>query len=256
MRRFISRSVVAATLFAVAAVALGARCVENTNVYVDDEGYTHLTGEMFNDTDVQGVGMMVRGTLYDGAGNVIAEKESPICPPDLQPNSRVMFDIRFDNPGIPSPTSWTVKVSGGKALEQPLPAADVVVLRTDAIRFIGFPPIPGFPDPDELVFFEYDVRNRSSQPYTLQACSAAYNNQGKIVATDAGEIVQFDENGNPEPGVLGNQFRTSVFHLIEGVPPDAAYIRSWLWFGPRGATTSQYQFVSTPAITIQTDTFP
>jgi hypothetical protein len=212
---------------------------------------------MYNDTDIQGAGILLHGTLFDAAGNVIAEKDAPICPPDLQPHSQVMFDIRFDNPGIPPHATYAVRAIGGRALDAPLPVSEVLVLRTDAIRFIGFPQFPDFPVSDSDVFFRFDVRNRSDHAYTgVQGCSAAYNNQGKIIATDSGELVQFDENGFPETAVLENQYPARAYMQVEGVPPEAAYVRAWLWFGEADAGTSAYQYIMTTPITIQTDTFP
>jgi hypothetical protein len=245
-------------LFAgLALLTLGARCVENTHVFVDEEGYTHITGEMYNDTDIQGAAMLLRGTLYDGAGNVIAEKDSAICPPDLQPRSQVLFDIRFDNPGIPPHASYSVRAIGGRALPAPLPDPEVLVLGTDAVRFVGFPQIPGFPISDSDVFFRFDVRNRSAQAYTgIQGCSAAYNNEGKIIATDSSEIIQFNEDGFPETATLENDFPARVFMHVENVPQTAAYVRAWLWFGEADAGTSAFQYIMTQPITIQTDQFP
>lgn len=199
----------------------------------------------------------MRGTLYDAAGNVIAQKDGAICPPDLQPHSQVSFDLRFDNPGIPPHASYSVNAIGGRALEAPLPDPEVLVLKTDAIRFIGFPQIPGFPVSDSDVFFRFQVRNRSDRVYTgIQGCSAVYNNQGQVIAADSAELVQFDENGFPETAVMENEFPGVVFMQVEGVPPTAAYVRGWLWFGEKDAGTSEYQFIMTPPITIQTDTFP
>src|SRR6185295_19190946 len=83
------------------ALALGARCIERTSIHVDADGYTHITGEMLNETDIQGTQIMLRGTLYDDQNNVVAQKDSPTCPPDSQPNSQIIFDIRFDNPNVP-----------------------------------------------------------------------------------------------------------------------------------------------------------
>jgi hypothetical protein len=257
MRRLLIRTAAAATLVIAGGLALGARCIENTNVYVDPEGYTHLTGEMYNDTDIQGAAIMLRGTLFDAAGNVLAEKDSPICPPDLQPHSQVLFDIRFDNPGIPPHTSFKVGAISGKALDTALPDSQVLVLGTDAIRFIGFPYFPEFPVEDTDVFFRFDIRNRSTTSYTgVQGCSAVYNNQGQVIASDSGELVQFDEDGFPQTAILTNQFRVTAYMQVSNVPPDAAYVRAWLWFGDKNAGTSAYKFIMTPIITIQTDTFP
>jgi hypothetical protein len=250
------RRLFCALIVGVAFLTLGARCIENTHVYVDKEGYTHLTGEMYNDTNIQGAGLILRGTLYDAAGTVLAEKDAPTCPPDLQPNSQVTFDIRFDNPGIPAHASYAVRAIGGRALPEALPKPDVVVLRTDAIRFIGFPEIPGFPVSDSDVFFFFGVRNRSPQAFTgLQGCAAVYNNRGEIIASNAPELLQFDENGIPEPAVMDNQAPGTVFMHVENVPQDAAYVRGWLWFGEADAGTSAYQYIMTPIITIRTENF-
>src|SRR5439155_3586952 len=77
------------------AMALGARCIDRTSTYVDADGYTHITGEMVNDTNVQGTKIMLVGTLFNGDA-VVAQKVSPTCPPDTQPNNQTTFDIRFD----------------------------------------------------------------------------------------------------------------------------------------------------------------
>ena len=88
IRRRTLRIGVLAVLVAGAVLAAGARCIENVRVYVDDDGYTHIAGEMYNETDIQGTSIMLRGTLLDAAGNVIAQKDSPICPPDSQPGAQ------------------------------------------------------------------------------------------------------------------------------------------------------------------------
>jgi hypothetical protein len=245
-------------LLLVGILALGARCIENTSERVDKDNYTHLMGEFFNDTDIQGTQIMVRGTLFDAANNVVASKDSPICPPDSGPHAQSVFDIRFDNPGVPPHTRFEVRPIAGKTLDVPLPHPNVVVLDTDAIGFEGIPPIPGLPFSDEDVFFRFGVRNRSTTEYVgIQACAAAYNNTGKVVAVGIDEVVGADAGGNLiSPATLPYNQRIDLFLSIDEVPPEAVLVRGWLWFGRKGDPTSAYQAIMTPPITIQTSTFP
>jgi len=43
-----------------------------------------------------------------------------------------------------------------------------------------------------------------------------------------------------------------VFMIAENVPPAPVQVKTWLWFGPKDAPTSQWLFVQSPFITIQT----
>jgi hypothetical protein len=259
LRRLLSRRTLAlVVLTAVAVSALSAKCIENTKVFVDSDGYTHIVGEMFNETEIQGTAIVLRGRLLDANGNVIAEKDTPICPPDSQPRAQSVFDIRFDNPNLPPHASFTVNAVAGKVLDAPLPNPNILVLDTDAIKLINVPPIPGFPLQDGDVAFFFGVRNRSQTVYHgIQACAAAYNNQGKVVAVSTGEVIEFDEEGNIGPATLDFRSRVNFFIPMTDVdvPLEAAYVRGWLWIGNPGDPTSQYQFVMTPPITLQTVDF-
>lgn len=233
-------------------LALNARCIERTKMWVDQDGYTHITGEMVNDTDVQGAQIVLRGTLFDGAGNVIAIKDAPTCPPDTQPHHETAFDIRFDNPGIAGAAAFDVRPVSGRALDAPLPAADVVVLEQNAIRFQGVPPIPGLNITDNDVFLAFGVRNRGAALAGVQACAALYDQQGNVIFVDQGELLELGPDGLPRPATLGSTSPVSIFHIIRGVPAGPVQIRAWLWFGAKGSPTSPYQFFETPLITIQT----
>ena len=249
---------IAAPLLAVAAIAsMGARCIERTSVHVDKDGYTHITGEMVNDTRVQGTRIMLRGTLYDAADNVIATKDAPTCPPDTQPDQQTVFDIRFDNPSIPPSARYDVRPISGVTLESPLPSPDVVLLFNEAARFEGLPPIPGLGITDDDVLFGFRGRNRSSSTHTgVQGCSAVYDNEGKVIHVQSRELIQVNDAGLPEPAVMTPAGPYEVFMIAKDVPKGAQQARVWLWFGNKDAGTSQYQFVSTPFITIQTITVP
>jgi hypothetical protein len=165
-----------------------------------------------------------------------------------------MFDIRFDNPNLPPHASYKVNAIGGKVLTQPLPKPDVLVLQTDAIRLINVPYIPDFPYKDGDILFYFGIRNRSDTIYSgAQGCAAAYNNQGQIVASNSTEFFSITPDGEIIDAVWRNDARLDVYMDILNVPPQAAYVRGWLWIGVEGDATSQYQFIMTPPITIQNE---
>lgn len=247
--------VIAGGLVLGAGLALGARCIERTSVHVDTDGYTHITGEMVNDTDIQGTNIMVQGTLFDGDGNAVAQKTAPTCPPDLQPHSEILYDIRFDNPSVPPFVRYEVRPISGRAIPAPLIDPDVVILETEAIRFQGVPPIPGLRISDKDVLFEFGARNRSGHTYGVQGCAAVYDSTGAVSYVISTEIVQID-HGVPVPATLDSTEPVGIFMLARNVPTGPVQVRAWLWFGDKGAPTSPYQFVMTPFITIQTRTLP
>lgn len=245
-----------AALALTSVLGLGARCIENTSVRVDPDGYTHITGQLVNETDIQGAELVLRGTLYDAANNVIATKDQAPCPPDLSPYSEVMFDIRFDNPGIPPHDRYSVNLVRGRALPSPLPDPDVVLFGQEAIRFEGIPPIPGLPFGDDDVLFTFNARNRSQNTYTIQGCAAVIDNHSEVIAAISSELIEISPEGYPSPASMEpSQFPGFVFMVAENVPTGSVQVKAWLWFGPKGAPTSQFRYVETPLFTIVNQRF-
>jgi hypothetical protein len=235
-----------AVLLAAGAMALGARCIDRTSTYVDKDGYTHITGEMVNDTDIQGTQIRLRGTLYNDAGDVVATKEAPTCPPDTQPHEQTVFDIRFDNP------RFDVQPVAGKVLASPLPGAGVVVLLPEAVRFTSPYMTPDLSISTKDVFFRFRVRNQTNQTIAgVQGCAAVYDQRGDVVFVDSSEIIQVNPDGSVSPASLSPQWLGYVYMVAKDVPAGPVQVRAWLWFGPKGAPSSGYQFVSTGLITIQ-----
>jgi hypothetical protein len=250
------RSAAVMVLGLTAALGLAGKCIDRTSVYVDADGYTHLVGQMNNDTSIQGTSIVLRGTLYDAQDNVIATKDAPTCPPDTQPNTQSLFDIRFDNPGVPPHARYTVQAISGKAMSAALPDPDVVILQNEAIRYEGIPPIPGFPITDNDVLFRFGVRNRGDHAYPgIQGCAAVYDHFGNVIYAESTEIVSFDEDGNISPATLGNQAPGTIYMIAKDVALGPVQVRAWIWFGPKGSSTSAYQYVETPLMTIQTRKF-
>ena len=249
--RLLRRAPVLLLLALIGVVTLGARCIDRTSSYVDSDGYTHITGEMVNDTDTQATGMMLQGTLYDAIGNVVASKAGPTCPPDSQPHQQTVFDLRFDNPNLPPWDHFAVAPVAGKALPSPLPDPHVVLFFAEAIRFTQSFTYYGQPISSNDVFLGFDVRNQTDNAYVgVQACTAVYDQKGSIVFVHSGELVE-QTNGIIGPAVLKPQQLTSAFIVATAVPKGPVQVRSWIWFGPKGAPASQYQFVTTQMMTIQ-----
>ncbi len=252
IHRLIRRAPLVLLLTLIATMALGARCIERTSSHVDADGYTHITGQMVNDTETQATGMMLEAKLFDAAGNVVASKTGPTCPPDSQPHQQTVFDLRFDNPNLPPWDHFAVAPVAGKALPTPLPDPQVVLFFAEAVRFTSPLVLPGLTITPDDVFFEFRVRNQTNSAYAgVQGCAAVYDQSGNVVFVDQGEILMQDASGLPVPATLGPQELTGVFWGVRNVPKGPVQVRAWLWFGPKGATTSQYQFVATQMMTIQ-----
>ena len=232
---------------------MGARCIERTSSHVDADGYTHITGEMVNDTETQGVGIILQGTLFDAAGNVVATKTGPTCPPDTQPHQQTVFDLRFDNPNLPPWDHFAVAPIAGQALPAELPDPKMVLFFAEAIRFTAPIVLPGLTISDKDVYFGFDVRNQTDNTYSggVQGCAAVYDQAGKVVFVVQKELLERTGPTSVGTVTVKPQELASVFMVAEDVPTGPVQVRAWLWLGPKGAPTSQYQFMSTQMMTIQ-----
>jgi hypothetical protein len=230
-----------AGLLALAVSATAARCVENTAVRTDSNGYTHVYGEMFNDTDVQGVDITVNARLLDAQGNVIGEKSGPICPPDLAPHGQSMFDIRLDNPNIPAPASFDVRPISGTTLAKPLPDSKVPTLKTYARRL------------GADVGVAFSLRNQSATPYqNVFGCAAFYDQKGKVISATESLVFEVDDKGNIVGlAVLHPDHPELVAFVAEKVPAEVVLARAWLWIAGPDFAGPHYQPIMTTPITIQ-----
>ncbi len=234
-------------------MALGARCIERTSNHVDADGYTHVTGEMVNDTETQATGMVLEAKLFDAGGNIVATKSGPTCPPDSQPHQQTVFDLRFDNPTLPPWDHFAVAPIAGTALPSQLPDPKMVLFFAEAVRFTTPIMLPGLTISDKDVFFRFQVRNQTNNTYSggLQGCAAIYDQAGKVVFVTQKEIIEQTGPTTIGPAVVHPQELASVFMVAENVPAGPVQVRAWLWLGPKGAPTSQYQFMATQMMTIQ-----
>jgi hypothetical protein len=211
-------------LFVVLGVsASAAKCIENDQMYVDTEGYTHVVGNMTNETDVSASTVTLSAKLFDANDNVIAETTGPLCPETVQPHSQNVFDLRFPNPNIPNAVRYEVRPISGTTIPSALPESHIFLIRFYAERL----------GPTVLVVGQ--VRNDSGTSYPNTAlCAAVFDNKGKVIRTLSRPI-----NGVLTPG------QALIFQgLLPDVPDDAVQFR--LWF-----TTGTTQWVSSDKVTIQ-----
>ncbi len=224
MRPLPSRRFAGLALFVILGLAASAaKCIENDNMFVDSEGYTHVVGHMTNETDVSASSVTLSAKLFDAADNVIAETTGALCPETVQPHSQNAFDLKFPNPNIQNVVRYEVRPIAGNTVANPLPESHIFLIRFSAAR-IG----PG-------VFVAGQVRNDGAVTYSNTGlCAAVYNNKGKVIRTLSKPI-----EGDLTPG------HALIFvGALPDVPDEAVQFR--LWF-----TTGTTQWVASDKVTIQ-----
>lgn len=232
------RRLLALLLASAAILSLGARCIENVTVEKDAEGYTHIRGEIYNDTDIQGRFIILRATLFGAGGDVIAEKDSGLCPAALQPKGESVFDIRFDDPNLPPFATYSIRAVTGLASDQQLPDPKIAVTGSSAKR------------DGQDVTIRIDVKNNSGKEYfNLFGCGAAYDAAGKVVQVVQSAFHNLNDAGTPTPGEgLGSAPDYFEIH-VRSVPVGATTVRGWIFIqeplGDQG-----YQALMTGPITI------
>ncbi len=233
-RRAIERAVRFIVLFAIAVAAIGARCIENVAIRTDDSGHTFLLGEIYNDTDVQGTRLTVRLRLLDANGAVLASKDSPTCPPDLQPHGLSSYGVQFDELNLPPAASWDVRPISAVTLDAPLPESGVVVASADA-TWSG-----------ETANVAFRVTNNSNTTYDdAQLCAVTYDVENKVRSW-----TPFEPTTVGKSGTLAARTTSDLSFPLRG-QAGAVAVRVWLWI-PGGSTgTSPYQPVMTSPLVVQ-----
>jgi hypothetical protein len=219
-----------ALLILAAFAAIGAKCIENETLYRGDDGDWHIVGEIHNETQVQGAGMVVGATLFDSGGNVLATAQSPACPYELSPGTFSVFDVRFHNSSaVPQPASYKINVVAGKALPGPLPVLEATVNNLSATRS------------GETVTIEGTIRLLRPYSGDFSGCAAFYDAGGNMLREWT--IFGFGEiNGTgPQPLELPLPF----------VPDEATEVRFWL-VGP-GSEPLASDYATTPSELIDID---
>lgn len=153
-----------------ALLSTGAKCIEHESVYVDDEGYTHVVGNMTNETDVSASSVTLQATLFDAAGNVLSTTTGLLCPMSVQPHSQSAFELRFPEPNLPAPHRFEVRPIAGTTIDAPLPTSNVVFVDLAAYRVQGTLAVAG------------GVRNNGTLTFSdALYCAAAYDASGTMI---------------------------------------------------------------------------
>jgi hypothetical protein len=224
------RLVAAAVLTVVALGALGAKCIENDSLYRDEDGDWHIVGEIHNETQVQGAGMIIGGTLFDAQGNVLATAQAPACPMELTPGTFSVYDVEFFNSdNVPQPASYKLNVLAGKALPAPLPVLEATVNDLAAERS------------GDTVTLTGTIRVLRPYDGDFYGCAAFYDGAGKVNRQIT--IIGFGDipDGDPQPLELP----------LPRIPNSAQSVRFWL-VGP-GSEPLASDYATAPSELIDID---
>lgn len=209
---------------------LGARCIEHDTLYRDESGNLHIVGEIYNDTDVQGAQMVLGGTLYDGAGNVLATAQSPTCPYELSPHTRSTFDIEFrDSSGVPMPARYEVRAVSGKALTAALGPLHATLSNLKATRSgIG-------------VEITGSIRAGQSYDGFYSGCAAFYSADEDVLRQLT--IIGFGE--------LPADVDQPIDVILPGMPAEAKTMRLWIVGPGDSPLQSNYLALMSDSVTIR-----
>jgi hypothetical protein len=209
---------------------VAAKCIENDALYRDEAGDWHVVGEIHNETDVQGVEMMLGGTLFDASGNVLATAQAPICPFELSPHTFSVFDVQFFNSAnVEEPDRYEIHAVGGRALPAALPPLDVSLTNFTASRA------------GDTVTLIGTIRMRAAYSGEFSGCVAFYDGGGRVMRQVT--VIGFGALPKDKPQEL---------HLpLPLIPDDAVTVRFWL-VGPGSEPfKSDYAAATTPAFDIE-----
>lgn len=208
---------------------LAAKCVENDTLRRGPDGDWHIYGEIHNETDVQGVEIIVQATLFDGDGNVLATGQAPICPYELSPGQVSVYDIDFHNSAsVPQPANYRINVMSGKALASALPQLDADLTDLSASRS------------GDTVTITGSVSANQNYPGDFSGCAAFYDSAGTV-------IQQFTVFGF---GALPSGVSQDLELPLPQIPGDAQTVRFWLVGPGSSPLSSDYVAVMSGAIPI------
>lgn len=166
----IPRRLVVLCLIAGAIFAAGAKCIEHESLYIDSEGYTHIVGNMTNETDVSASTVTLSATLFDADGNVLSTTSGLLCPMSVQPHSQSAFELKFPERNLPVPSRYEVRPISGTTIQSALPASHIVFEKLAAYRIAGTLNVAGA------------IRNGGNLAFPdVMYCAAAYDSDGRMI---------------------------------------------------------------------------
>jgi hypothetical protein len=207
---------------------LGARCVEHDALRRGPDGNWHIYGELFNDTDVQGTGIVVQGSLFDASGELLATGTAPTCPGELSPGKPVVYDIRLPNTEfLPEPSSYRVNVAKGVVLEAPLP--ELAIAPEFTVEVVA----------GNKLRIGAEFLTSAQHPGRYEFCVAFYDGAGDVMAVLVNALGPTGPSGPSGPRRFAGEIsRTDI--------PGAVSMRVWIYAFVDGNISPFQPFVTLP----------
>jgi len=227
----------ACALATLSMLLISAKCIENDSLRRSSNGDWMIAGEIHNETDIQGTGMVLQGTLLDAAGNEIATAVTggprSLCPAELSPENLSAFYIIFPgSANLPEPAGYRVNVIAGKALSEPLPKL-ALTTNGEATRELDF-----------SVTLELTYRLQQAYPdRRLAMCISFYDSSGHV-------IDGFDSTASFDLTQVGTDV-TIVRPNLNRAPGGATHLRYWLWLTEPFAVESDHQAIASELIPLR-----
>jgi hypothetical protein len=235
-------------LVTLASIALGAKCLENDSLRRDANGDWQITGEIHNETGVQGLDIELLGVVEYEDGTRM-QAEATMCPDTLSPGTFSAYRVTFEgSDAYIRPSSYRVNVAGGSASPDRLHTLQGVFEVNE-----GLPdrPVAQLIRPGEVgvgAFFKLadsEIGRAAHLRAGYAYCAVLYGPGGDVVYVDEPR----QANLSPDPTVPRGR---SLFMVsrIRTAPVDAVEARILFWLlGSDGTPTSAVRMTDLLPIT-------
>lgn len=244
-RRLLARASIA-LLLAAGVFTISARCIENDTLRRGTDGNWHIYGEIHNETDVQGLNMVLNGATFDANGRQLSVGQALMCPASLSPDTFSVYDVAV--PSAANPASHKVNVVSGGATSNALTplqgsfqgaTTEAFYSQTFSVHRIFFSATFVLADSERVGIAPGGI----APSFTY--CVAFYGADGRVVdllpPTTVGTLgdVNLTTKGNA-PIVTPSDYRT--------ITRDAVTMRFILWRGSSVDETFSAPAISAPII--------
>jgi len=216
---------------------MSAKCIENDTVRRGSNNDWTIFGEIHNETDIQGVEILLRGTIFDDDGNAVGVAQARTCPGELSPNSIAVYGIRFnESQTVPQPARHQVNVLSGRAQGEPLPELEAALSDVSVVEVNG-------------TDLRYRFTYVADEAYEggVHGCIAWYDAAGEVVAVSTLLV----KGSAAEPGVAVDFDAEHPDYRQEF--GEIAAVRFWVYVDDPDVSVnaSRFQAIMTDKVPIQ-----